>query len=60
MLSLGIPWNMPLVTFIFFVYTRLKKARVYTENTNDAWHVPLSPTPKHCITSIKMSALAVW
>ena len=41
MLSRGIPWNMPLVL----------KARVYTENTSDAWHIPLYPTRKQCITS---------
>ena len=28
------------------------KARVYTENTSDAWHIPRYPTRKHCITSI--------
>ena len=25
-------------------------ARVYTENTSDAWHIPRHPTRKHCIT----------
>ena len=49
MLSRGIPWNMPLVTCIFFASL---KARVYTENTSDAWHIPRYPTRKHCITSI--------
>ena len=34
----------------FRIHTRLK-ARVYTENTNDAWHIPRYPTRKHCITS---------
>ena len=27
-------------------------ARVYTENTSDALHIPRYPTRKHCITSI--------
>ena len=30
------------------IHTRLK-ARVYTENTSDAWHIPRYPTRKHCI-----------
>ena len=50
MLSHGIPWNMPLV-FSSYIHTHLK-ARVYTENTSDAWHIPWYPTQKHCITSI--------
>ena len=29
-----------------------QKARVYTENTSDAWHIPRYPTRKHCITNI--------
>ena len=33
------------------IHTRLK-ARVYTENTSDAWHIPQYPTRKHCITSM--------
>ena len=33
------------------IHTRLK-ARVYTENTSDAWHIPRYPTRKHCITSM--------
>ena len=33
------------------IHTRLK-ARVYIENTSDAWHIPWYPTRKHCITSI--------
>ena len=44
-LSSGIPWNMPRVT-------RRLKARVCTENTSNAWHIPRYPTRKHCITSI--------
>ena len=28
------------------------KARGYTENTSDAWHIPLYSTRKHCITSM--------
>ena len=28
------------------------KARVYTENTSDAWHIPRYHTRKHCITSM--------
>ena len=51
MLSRGIPWNMPLVTCILRINTRLK-ARVYTENTSDAWHIPRYPTRKHCMTSM--------
>ena len=58
MLSHGIPWNMPLVTRIFFVYTMAcLKARVYTENTSDAWHIPRYPTRMHCITSINYTIL---
>ena len=34
------------------VSMRRQKARVYTENTSDAWHIPRYPTRKHCITSI--------
>ena len=45
MLSRGIPWNMPLVTC-------RQKARFYTENTSDAWHIPRYPMRKHCITSM--------
>ena len=37
--------------FILFFFLYLK-ARVYTENTSDAWHIPWYPTQKHCITSI--------
>ena len=33
------------------IHTRLK-ARVYAENTSDAWHIPRYATRKHCITSI--------
>ena len=33
------------------------KARVYTENTNDAWHIPRYPTRKHCITSMYYTIL---
>ena len=42
MLSRGIPWN------FLRIHTPLK-ARVYTENTSDVWHIP---TRKHCITSM--------
>ena len=53
MRSRGIPWNMPLVTCIVFVYTPARhKARVYTENTSDAWHIPRYPARKHCMTTI--------
>ena len=33
------------------IHTRLK-ARVYTENISDAWHIPRYPTRKRCITTI--------
>ena len=36
------------------IHTRLK-ARVYTENKSDTWHIPWCPTRKHCITSIHYS-----
>ena len=38
------------------IHTRLK-ARVYTENASDVWHVPRYPTRKHCITSIYYTIL---
>ena len=35
------------------IHTRLiVKARVYTKNTSDAWHIPRYPTRKYCITSV--------
>ena len=37
--------------YFLHIHTHLK-ARVYTENTSDAWHIPQYPTRKHCITSM--------
>ena len=37
------------LSLVFSSYT---KARVYTENTSDAWRIPRYPTRKHCITSM--------
>ena len=41
------------------IHTRLK-ARVYTENTSDAWHIPRYPTRKHCITSMYVFVYALF
>ena len=38
------------------IHTRLK-ARVYTENASNAWHISQYPTRKHCITSIYYNIL---
>ena len=37
--------------YFLCIHTRLK-ARVYTENTSDAWHIPWYPTRKYCIISM--------
>ena len=46
--------------YFLHIHTRLK-ARVCTENTSDAWHIPRYPTRKHCIlTSIYLYNKKHW
>ena len=40
------------LSLAFSSHTHSPKARVYTENTSDKWHIPRYPTRKHCITSL--------
>ena len=50
MLSSGIPWNIPLVTWFFFVYT--KGLCVYKEKSSHEWDISRYTTRKHCITNL--------